>query len=1264
MAKRLRHTALVCAVVCGLATELSAQQPPQNMPLLPGAAVQNAGPQAGNQMLLAPPVMSPPSLAEQQADPAQLKVYEVPSELIGAVGARLQITYHGHPRVRVDTEPKTGQLMILAPESIQKDIGVKMQMLIFEARKSGLVTDDKGMSVASTKQQSYALKNLRAQDLENALHRLAGPRLTTTTERNGEVVVFRLASTTGMQDVLQVDRTAGYVTLLGGGASVAGWLQIIYALDMGQSDPHNATHVMPLAPADPYRVRQAVQLVRAAYQQDDNQQVTAQVPAGQNPPRQPRQPQPGEPANPDDPAMAIGSTDTLGADTGLFGDVQIEFIEDLDLVIIKGAKRDVQRTLEVIDQIKKKSIETQPAIEVLQLKHVDSQAVATLIDELYDEVLKPRQGAVSITSLGQPNALLLIGRKEAVDSVITLIRKLDQPLDPSNQLRVFRLLHASAVDAESTIRDFFAESPGGAANSGTRAGLGTRVKLIADYRTNSLIIQAAPRDMSEVAKLIEQIDVEGTTARNEVRIFRLKNTTATAVRTVLDGVISGEGGGGTPQQGGGGGGGGGGGANGSASPPSTSISIATSSGRVDSGILAGVVITADEAQNSLVVRAPSKSMALIGELIMELDKLPDAEAQIKVFPIRNGSASTLGGLIQQLFGLPVTAGQGNAAGGLFGGLNNQLTLAGLTGGGEGSLVQLRVTVDTRTNSIIVSGAASDLEVIEVLLTRLDEESVEPRTNEVFWLRNANAQDVATALSGFLNTQRQFIQQQLFLSNAISIIEQVDREIFIVAEPTTNSLIVSATPRYFESIRKVIAKLDRRPPLVAIQAVIAEVQLSDTFEFGTEFGLQDALLFDRGSSTGGTLQSPVFNQGTILTNAGTSGQRQNVAGQGLTNFATGRSNTTLGYGGLVLSAASESVGILLRALQDANRLQILSRPQIMTMDNRPASVQVGSIVSRVQGTTASTFGNQVNVLDTKVGLILQVWPRVNEDGLIVMQVFAERSALGPEVNGTPVGFGANGDVIRAPAINTTNAQTTISAYSGQTVVFAGLIQKQRTDVSRRVPWLGDIPYLGRLFRFDSQTEVRSELLIVLTPRIVQTDEDYEVIKQVESSRMSYCLADILEMHGDVGLSGGHGFWGPARGPVIYPDMQPAAVENLGPGESIIEGPYMQPLSPQPMIDNAVPNVSPTPGVPGGPTESMIQAAPNMQPIGYQRPPAQASYRPTPGSANQVVPTSATMPVSTTPVSTPTSIPAGYRPATQANTVPAYQSTTPMRSMGVK
>ncbi len=124
----------------------------------------------------------------------------------------------------------------------------------------------------------------------------------------------------------------------------------------------------------------------------------------------------------------------------------------------------------------------------------------------------------------------------------------------------------------------------------------------------------------------------------------------------------------------------------------------------------------------------------------------------------------------------------------------------------------------------------------------------------------------------------------------------------------------------------------------VQILLAEVTLDDTFELGSELGLQDSLLFDRNAATGGTLSTPGFNVAGAAGAAGTAiftqtdhgaaavaWPTEDLAGQGLSNFGLGRSNTTLGYGGLVLSAANESISLLIRALQDANRLQILSSP---------------------------------------------------------------------------------------------------------------------------------------------------------------------------------------------------------------------------------------------------------------------------------------------------------------------------------------------------
>lgn len=1065
-------------------------------------------PAQATQVSSGPQLTLPSTTAKEKqvaaAPQVAVQVYDVPSELVGAIGAQLRVYFRQNNRVSVTTEPSTGQLMVMAPPAVHEEIGTSLTKLMQENK---IKPGDRGTNTASTRQKTYKLQHLSASELESAIKSLAGPNASVTTDQSGRTVSFQVPNRTGRSDIVQVDRVNNEVVFVGAGPSSAGWGQVVFSLDQGQADVNNATHVVPLAPAEPSRVKSAIRLVRATTQQDGGGQVEGQVGLDD-----------------DLPATAMGTLDSLGAGTGLFGDVQIEFVEEIDLVIIRGSKRDVQRTLEVIEKIKEQAKKTQPEVEVFRLSHANAEAVETLITELYSDIFEPRQGAVSITALGQPNALLLIGRKEVVESVKELIGKIDQPLENEDQLKVIRLEHASSVDVEQRIREFFTQNP---PDGEQRFGIGTRVKVLADYRTNSLIVQAAPREMVEVEKLIAELDVEGTTAENEVKVFKLKNTLSDDLQNVIQEVITGEGAGGDTAQ---------------AQPPSGRITIMSDGGPVESGILAGVVVTSDPTVNALVVRAPSKSMELIGQLIAQLDELPDAEALIKVFPVKNGDATSLAQLLQQLFGLQVTAGQSTSGGILgLGNLNQQN--AGLSTGGESSLVPLRISVDTRTNSVIVSGSETDLDVIQVLVLRLDEEGVENRRTEVIWLRNARSEDIANALNTFLQTQRQAVQQTLFQGGYISLYEQVDREVFVVAEPATNSLVLSATPRYYDTVMDVIARLDRRPPMVQIDCLIAEVQLDDGFEFGTEWGIQDGLLFDRGLATAGTLASPVFNLGPVQTVAG--GQSQNVAAQALSNFGVGRTNADL-IGGLVLSASSEAIGVMIRALQTAGRLQVLSAPKITTMESVEAStVLVGQIVPRVAGVTNSAqgIGQTITTNDTDVGLGLSVTPRVNQDGLVNMSIQVFNSKLGAEEQGIPVGFSDTGEVIRSPIIETTEATTWISAYTGQTVVFAGLISKQRQSTTRRIPILGSLPLVGPAFRFDQETEQRRELLVVMTPRIIQTEEDYNTLAQIESSRMSWCLADVQNSFGGAQeLSPGNGLWGATQSGVIYPDSQPTAIQD--------------------------------------------------------------------------------------------------------------------------
>lgn len=1074
------------------------------------------------------------TLGQGAPSQATLQSYPVPSQLIGTIGAQLQLLYHNIPGVTITSDPRTNQMMVMAPAPIQKQIGDSIQRLM---QQGGIEQGDQGVAVKSHSEKLYTLRNLTWRELEDALTRLAGSKLEVTTENNGEIAQLKIQNQHGLNDLLRIDRRNNQISILGTGPSVSAWTQVVHSLDAGQADPNSTTHIVPLAPAQPRSINRMIQLVKATRQQPNAQD------------------------DPNAPATAVIDQRGESADSGLLGDVQIEVVDSVGLIIVKGSKRDVARTLQVIEQIKSQATKTEPLVEIMQLQHSNSEAVANLVTQLYERIYQPRQGSVSITALVQPNALLLIGRPEVVESVKTLVAKIDTPLEVTDQLKVIRLEHASAVDLETRIASFFqgttpgaggipqaqGAAAGGAGTQGNfQGGLATKVRVSSDYRTNALIVKASPREVAEVEKLVKQLDVEGAETESRVQVFPLKHSVAQELQAVITQILTGQATGGAGQQGGNAFGqaqqqqGGAQAGNNRASTPSGKLSMVTIDGdKVESGVLAGVIISADPSVNSLVVRAPAPSMPLIAKLIAELDVLPSAEARMKIFQLRNSDATTVALTLQNLYGLSPSAGQGSQFA-----LQNQFLTSirtGLTAGGESTLIQLRITPEARSNSVIISGAEADLTVIEALILRLDEDLAASRRSEVIWLRHANATDIATALQTYfqnvLSTQSTLVQQ-----GVISIQELVNRQLVVQADNLTNSILISASNQYFETAMRMIERLDRRPPLVSIQVLMAEVSLTDSLEFGAELGLQDSLLYSRRSSTGGTLSSPVFNNGTTLASP-TAGA--NLAGRGLSTLGLGTASAASpGVGGAVLTASSETVGILIRALQTAGRVEVLNRPSLTTLDNREATATVGGQVPRVTGITQATgvTGQQFQVADVSVGVILTILPRVSPDGLILMEVGVENSSVGDPNAGIPIGFSTTGQVIRSPIINQTRAQTVVTAYPGQTVVFAGLISKSRNTSRSQVPILGSLPLIGAAFRFDVESESRKELLVVLTPRLIQSEEDYDTLKEVESSRMSWCLADVLNIHGDQGLSAGNGLWGPARAPVIFPDMPTSRVPD--------------------------------------------------------------------------------------------------------------------------
>ncbi len=806
-----------------------------------------------------------------------------------------------------------------------------------------------------------------------------------------------------------------------------------------------------------------------------------------------------------------------------FEGVEIESLPDLDVILLRGRQPDLDQLAEVIEQLERISEDTQPTVQILPLQHASSEGIAAIIETVSDDLIGGRQGRVSVTPLVKPNALLLIGWGDSVSTIIDLAKKLDTPVTPSTQSTVFRLKHASAETVAAAVESFLDD----------RAGLGPKVTVTPDLRTNSLVVYAAPRDLMEVRKLIDDLDQPMGKAILKTKVIQIKNSLAEDIAETLEEAI------GDPDQG-----------------SALSLEVMGEDGKriLKSGVLDQVQITPNARNNTLILSAHADSMPLLEALVEQLDT-PAGEVQLKIFQINHGDASSLIETLRSL--LPSEAG------------GNTTTVPSVAPD-ETSLAPLRFSVDLRSNSIIATGSEGDLRIVEALLLRLDQTTDQQRKSTVIQLKNAPAVDVASAINQFLLNRRQIEQAAPGQSNPF---QEIEREVVVVPEPVANKLILAATPRFYDEIKALIDKLDEQPPQVMIQVLIAEVSLNHVKEFGVELGVQSSVLFDRSllgdlltttnSSQASTaagvttvteeliqaasnIPGFLFNDSGPLGNSGSSkavASAQEIGGQGLSNFGVGRSSQNSGFGGLVLSASSQNVSVLLRALNETRRVRVLSRPQIRTLDNQPAFIQVGQRVPRIIGSTVNQNGQSNSIDLENVGLILGVTPRVSPDNMVVMEIDAEKSSLGDEQDGIPVAVSTDGTVIRAPRVDTTTAQATVSAANGETIILGGLISENRDVTQRNIPGIENIPILRNLFRYDGDVWKRSELLIILTPHVIKSAEDSERVKQAEIARMNWCEADVYRIHGDINLPAVMpiGYELDAQSdetPVIYPDTNPS------------------------------------------------------------------------------------------------------------------------------
>lgn len=289
---------------------------------------------------------------------------------------------------------------------------------------------------------------------------------------------------------------------------------------------------------------------------------------------------------------------------------------------------------------------------------------------------------------------------------------------------------------------------------------------------------------------------------------------------------------------------------------------------------------------------------------------------------------------------------------------------------------------------------------------------------------------------------------------------------ITVDPETRKVIVITDEETNIKIKDVIHRLDKPRPQVLIKVVFLEVTHNNSFDVGVEGGLRKGL---GGDNT--AVGANAFGLSGL--NSAATGAVNNVFGQNVNSFAP----TPPGAG--LYQVLGSDYQVTLRAIAQAGKTEVLSRPSILVRNNQPATISLGQQVPVVSNTRFDAVNGQINTVSYQnVGIILRVTPFITPDGMVEMIVSPETSSLAPQVEWVPLGGGA-----KAPVINSRVADTVVVVPDSETVIIGGLMQTMVDESESKIPLLGDIPWIGNAFKHKSKSKVKRELIIFLTPHVI-------------------------------------------------------------------------------------------------------------------------------------------------------------------------------------
>ena len=578
--------------------------------------------------------------------------------------------------------------------------------------------------------------------------------------------------------------------------------------------------------------------------------------------------------------------------------------------------------------------------------------------------------------------------------------------------------------------------------------------------------------------------------------------------------------------------------------------------------------------------------------LLDIIKLVDVEVaidELQIIPLQYADAADMANILNQLF----QSGR-LRSGGVPGappvaplpGVPPAPAAAGQTGGADRPPL---IVAERRSNSLIVNARKGEMETIRRVIQKIDINVSGGRRVFIYYAENAKAKDLAATLNA-IYTGRETVQTTTGTTPSARPGEPLpplppppsvapgaplgtadaplaEGQVRFIADETTNAIIVTTTPRQWSDIEATVKQLDKMPRQVLIEVLVAEIALTDDTRLGLDWALKS------GSFRVGQ-QSIAPDAPDSFSLAPAVGRLVPLAGGGLTAFAF----------------ASGEFFAMLNALASDNRVNIVSNPHVLTSENKKAVINVSTSVPIITGQQTSTVsqpgtqpggGTSTQIITGGVnqtveyrdaGVVLTVTPRIGERGTVALDVKQEVNSVGAAVPPT-----------NSPSFVKREAETSVVLLNNQTLVLGGLIQDKLTVDDRGIPLLKDIPIIGYLFGFKEKKLEKTELLLLITPRVVGTALDAARITE-ELRRTTPDLDRAIKSA--------------PRSPTSTPPPSPGAVPL--PVPSAPGAPTSEPATPAPPAVSPVP-VPPAPQapppVPGQPPRSL---APSPTPSGASAP----------------------------------------------------------------